>query len=224
MALISEITAAYAVTLDAERKTVKGYARALREAGLLSQKGRGRGAAHASAKDGAVLLLGLSASETAAGSPEAVRRYFEAMPILHPVKGLEASFEAHWPPLDLLARPACTGPEARTTWSSRTFGDVLVGLFTAAERGELRDADSGRAFSDLYVEVSRKEYSACIGLTCGDRQWFIEFYRRPDETDDLERGELEKWHAERGKYFHVAASFGKSTIEALSRAVAGQFS
>lgn len=226
MTLLSEMVSAYALVLGIERKTVKQYARTLREAGLLSQKGRGRGAAHASARDGAVLLLGLAASETAAGAPDAVHRYFEAASIAHPVDGLDASFEAHWPPLDLLGRPACTGSEARATWSGRTFGDVLVGLFEAAEHGELRNADSGRTFSDLHVEVSRKGpgYDACVGLTCGRHKWFVQFHRRAPETDAMTLGEVQAWHAEHGKYFHVAATFGKGTIEVLSRTVAGQFS
>lgn len=210
MTTTAELATATALALDIEPVTVRQYARRLREAGWQSQRGRGRGAATATARDAAVLLLGLAASELAVAAPAAVARYFEAAPILHPVPGLAASFEAHWPALDLAARPACTGTDARATWRGKPFGEVLVALIGyAATLGELRDADSGRVYDDLHVEVTRGDTHACIGLTCGADQWFVRYFLDAPTTPRL---------------MHVGATFGRPVIELLGHVVAGDFS
>lgn len=62
MALISELNAVTAETLNIPLPTVAIYSRVLREGGLLSKKGRGRGAAHATPLDAARLLIALLAT------------------------------------------------------------------------------------------------------------------------------------------------------------------
>ncbi|WP_336489822.1 hypothetical protein [Methylobacterium nigriterrae] len=54
-----------------------GVARYLREAGLLTQAGRGRGAAHMNITDAARLLIGLNASVTAKEAPDYTRKFGE---------------------------------------------------------------------------------------------------------------------------------------------------
>lgn len=62
MALISELNVATAEAIDYPLPTVAMFSRVLREAGLISKKGRGRGAAHATPVDGARLLTALLAT------------------------------------------------------------------------------------------------------------------------------------------------------------------
>lgn len=62
MALMSELVEATAETVGYPLSTVQTFARVLREADLLSKHGRGPAAAHATASDGARLLLALLAT------------------------------------------------------------------------------------------------------------------------------------------------------------------
>lgn len=59
MALVSEIVTELAAMSGASAQSVGVLARALREAGLISQRGRGRGAAHATPLDAARLCIAL---------------------------------------------------------------------------------------------------------------------------------------------------------------------
>jgi hypothetical protein len=64
MALVSELNAATAAALTYPLPTVAMFSRVLREAGLISKKGRGRGAAHATPIDGARMLIALLTTPT----------------------------------------------------------------------------------------------------------------------------------------------------------------
>lgn len=75
MALVSELNQVMADALTFPLPTVSIFSRRLREAGLISKKGRGRGAAHATALDGARLLIPLLANSSAAQAPECVRDF-----------------------------------------------------------------------------------------------------------------------------------------------------
>lgn len=75
MALISELIVELSVMSGVEKSSIAVVARHLREAGLLSQKGRGRGAAHASALDAARLCIALMVDGKAKDAPEAVRDF-----------------------------------------------------------------------------------------------------------------------------------------------------
>jgi hypothetical protein len=64
MALVSELTEVTAKALGYPLPTVRLFARRLREAGLLSEAGRGRGAAQATPLDAARLLIALLATQS----------------------------------------------------------------------------------------------------------------------------------------------------------------
>lgn len=75
MALISEIVTELHVMSGIEERSITLVARHLREAGLLSQKGRGRGAAHATPLDAARLCIALMVNGKLKEAPQAVRDF-----------------------------------------------------------------------------------------------------------------------------------------------------
>ncbi len=75
MALLSTLVERIADVEGMDKAQASGIARYLREAGYISQAGRGRGAAHMTARDAAHLLIGLNASKTAKDSPEELKYY-----------------------------------------------------------------------------------------------------------------------------------------------------
>ncbi|MCJ2106988.1 hypothetical protein MKK70_16710 [Methylobacterium sp. E-041] len=75
MALLSTLVERIAEIEGVETAYASGVARYLREAGLLTQAGRGRGAAHMSSFDAARFLIGLNSSITAKDAPKFVK-YF----------------------------------------------------------------------------------------------------------------------------------------------------
>ncbi|WP_156635395.1 hypothetical protein [Methylobacterium sp. Leaf123] len=77
MALLSTLVKAVAEIEGIDEVQVGWVARYLREAGLLSQAGRGRGAAHMSATDAANLLIGVNASSAPKDAVRAVEVYRE---------------------------------------------------------------------------------------------------------------------------------------------------
>ena len=72
MALISEVVTELHVMSGIEERSIALIARHLREAGLLSQKGRGRGAAHATPLDAARLCIALMVNGKLKDAPQAV--------------------------------------------------------------------------------------------------------------------------------------------------------
>lgn len=75
MALISDVVTELSVMSGIAEASVVGVARRLREAGLLSQKGRGRGAAHATPLDAARLCIALMVGGKAKDASTVVRDF-----------------------------------------------------------------------------------------------------------------------------------------------------
>lgn len=75
MALVSDLNKAVAEATLTALPTVSIFARRLRDANLISKKGRGRGAAHATPLDCARLLIALLANSSAKDAPERVRDF-----------------------------------------------------------------------------------------------------------------------------------------------------
>ena len=61
--------------LKLRESTVSAHYRKLREAGLVTKKGRGRGSPESTANDAAALLLSILASDTAVSAAEAFRQF-----------------------------------------------------------------------------------------------------------------------------------------------------
>lgn len=75
MAVLSDLVTALAAATGLPGATVFAYGRFAREAGLISQKGRGRGAAEVTTKDAANLLLAVGATGITRESGNAIKSY-----------------------------------------------------------------------------------------------------------------------------------------------------
>lgn len=75
MALLSDLVKVVAAVEGIDEVSVGIFARAAREAGLLTQKGRGRGAAHMSKTDAANLLIAVNGSTLAKEVPHRVPQF-----------------------------------------------------------------------------------------------------------------------------------------------------
>ncbi len=81
MALISKLNATISDVLSVPLPTVSMYSRRLREAGKLSEKGRGRGAAQATPLDAARLLLALMVNLGSSRAAQVVTDFGELIPV-----------------------------------------------------------------------------------------------------------------------------------------------
>jgi hypothetical protein len=118
MALLSTLVNVIAEVEDMDETYVSGVARYLREASLISQAGRGRGAAQMSVTDAANLLIAVNGSPTAKASPDTVQAF----------RSLTCS------------RPQeVTGADLLKLRTGAPFGDFLEALIRAAvpERGHV---------------------------------------------------------------------------------------
>ena len=89
MALISHLVKELALNTGTAEKSITVIARWLREDGLLSQKGRGRGAAQATPLDAARLLIALMVGGKIKDAPQAVRDFGQMVLIIPDTDGPE---------------------------------------------------------------------------------------------------------------------------------------
>lgn len=113
MALLSALVKAIADVEGIDEVQVGWVARHLREAGLISQAGRGRGAAHMTSTDAANLLIGVNAAYSAKEAVAAVQSFGNAKCFSSNVRGGEN-----------LTCIFSTG---------RKFGDALASLISVAQ-------------------------------------------------------------------------------------------
>lgn len=78
MALLSELSSVIAEVEGLPEPFVSGVARYLREAGLIRQAGRGRGAANMTPQDAACLLIGVNGTGLAKDVVQSVHRFSDA--------------------------------------------------------------------------------------------------------------------------------------------------
>ena len=212
MVLLTDLVSVIADVLDLPYKTVLQYSRHLREAGLLSQKGRGRGAAHVTPRDGAILLLGVTGSTTATHSVSMVNNLAEAMPSAAvPIEMLHRFDKAEYPPLDLDFHDRPTAARARRSWKDKSFADMLTALIKySAIRGDWINEQSGLPFTNIWFDVSRvgPPYRASITLDDGDTWWLVDFDNR---------GDPDKWER---KGMGITARFSQDIIWEIGECVA----
>src|SRR4051794_24739669 len=80
VALLSDLVKAVADVEGIDQTSVGIFARTAREAKLISQKGRGRGAAHMTVRDAANLLIAVNGSRLAKGVSTSVRHFRKLKP------------------------------------------------------------------------------------------------------------------------------------------------
>jgi hypothetical protein len=170
MALISELNAATAEALTPlPLPTVAMFSRVLREAGLISKKGRGRGAAHATPLDGARLLIALLATTSPSQAADCVTDFGALVQ--------KESYNAH-----VVAGSAFTLSAAYGLPSRHTFEEALAAViagfaedrFAACTKAlnytriEIRVWDTGTAAIQLNGNTYNYQFAAFVDCPSND--------------------------------------------------------
>ncbi len=171
MARLSELVKGVAKALHIEQRTVALAARYLREHGLISETGRGLGAAQMTPRDAANLVLALMASDAikaaALQTKAAGEAAFAAVEINFSGK-VETSAEK-LPPCGFL-RDESGAPHA--------FGGALVSLIDEIVRfGDPKVGD--QPITNLFLSVTRPGRYAVLEIDSGDAVYRVG-YRHPD--------------------------------------------
>lgn len=157
MAVITDLVQVIASVEGLDEVTVGVFARHVREAGLISQRGRGRNAAKMTVQDAANLLIAVNASGYAKDGPEAVATY----------RALTSEGSAYGPLWKLLTPIEGERPN---------FGAVLELLIDLSSAQEGRE----RAITGLlgaHIGKSDRSFAAKHGLTLSDPVLEIAFHR-----------------------------------------------
>jgi hypothetical protein len=165
MALLSQLVQALAAVEELDPVTVRFYARSLREAGLVSQRGRGRGAAQMTASDAANLIIGVNASALAIDVGKVTPKYravklrwTDAWKLktkrLRSLIASDLTFGEHLEYLVDLARPTAYGTSA--------LNDLLDGL---VRKSDVAFADRrGIPFPRPKLEIEFARPHVAVGL------------------------------------------------------------
>lgn len=175
MARLSEMTAAFASTLRVPAPSVNLTARHLREAGMISQGGRGRGGAQMTPRDATNLLLGVMGPETIQQAPERVRFLRQATHAgSDSYQNVDSSDEVPaFPFLD------------RCEVGAITLGQALENLIEEAMVGD-PEAQDGLPITNLRFSVARPDLYSFFELDTGDDVWCVRFRRDDPRLDGLE--------------------------------------
>ena len=175
MALLSELVAATAQALRFEERSAALYARYLREAGFISQKGRGPSAAHMGPRDATNLLLGIMASDVIMEAPACVKLAREAI-----FDGGEINFRGAVvddpPPCPFMNDE--TGPVP--------LGEALDALFDEVVRCGDPIHDSGLPITNFTFRVTRPGLYAMFEVDSGDQVYIARYRRDYPQLDGLE--------------------------------------
>lgn len=178
MASPGELVATLAEAVGLPRATLVSHDRLLRDAGLRSKNGRGRGAPKVTPRDAAHLLTALLASAEVKDSVHSVRRYAESRARRN--AGRTAGFERLGIP-ELAALPA-----------DSSFLDALESLIAAIAHGSLRDATlpgrdahSPDATASPMIEVLAETPGTVAEIrVASDGRTASVIYALPDPLDD----------------------------------------
>ena len=196
MARRSDLVKATADALKLDERTVQLCARHLREAGLISQKGRGRSAAHMTPTDATNMLLGVMSSSVLQDAPANVRAAREAA-----FNGSDVNFtgipDDTAPPFPFLS------DDGRVM----SFGDALDSLFDEIVRFGDPLRDDGLPIANFALRVERPGLNSAIEIRDGDT-WLIRFARQDPRLDKYEGQEK----IERAKEIFRATSGGLEII------------
>jgi hypothetical protein len=142
MAHLSDLVSALAHITGLPVATIFAYGRFAREAGLIAQKGRGRGAATMEVGDAANLLIGLGGTAVTRESPLAIRSYRAMKGVIFKQYqyGFAGDFADYFRPLGFDFTPIgdfSGEPRERKCKCTRDFGDLLELLILDAGLGNL---------------------------------------------------------------------------------------
>lgn len=172
MARLSDLVLDLAAVLRMEATTINTYARHLREAGLLSQGGRGVNAAHVTALDAARLLIALMVDGYAKDAPQIVRDFGRAVLFLA---------DEDEQPEDLQFR-SLLGLEIGC--SLEQFFAGIIELWADDEKYHIMSANSEEYYAATALEIA----SVTVSATCFIKRGRYEFHSR--EFHDLQTAAL----------------------------------
>ena len=175
MSLLSELVAATAQALRFEERSAALCARYLREAGLISQKGRGPSAAHMGPRDATNLLLGIMASDVIMEAPACVRLAREAT-----FDGGEINFRG----AVVNDPPPC--PFMNDETGAVALGEALDALFDEVVRCGDPIHDSGLPITNFALQVTRPGLYAMIEVDSGDQVYIARYRREHPQFESLE--------------------------------------
>ena len=189
MAFMSDLVSGNAGALGFKRKTVYLCARNLRQAGLISQKGRGLSAAHMGPTDATNLLLGVmntaSRGYAIKDAPRWVRMTREATHHMTE-KNYTKEFTDQLPPYPFLAAAGVPLP----------FGDVMDTLFDEVVRYGDPKTDAGEYLTNFSLELSPPGLSVALVLDDGTNTYIATYLRRDPRLDGLSGKALNEKAAE----------------------------
>lgn len=163
MATLTELVSALAESLGVPERTLSVCARYVREAGLISQKGRGPSAAKMAPADAANLLLGIMSANELQESAACAQRAREFV-----CYGFERNFEG-----DVIEIK--DSPYQNFTGGGARLGTVIEKLIDyAARNGDLR-GDRDQIITNLSLEIDRPGLNADMQFDDGSDVWVAKF-------------------------------------------------
>lgn len=138
VATLSDLVNALSNVTGLPEATVFAYGRFAREAGLIAQKGRGRGAAIMQASDAANLLIGIGGTDVTREAARAIRTYrpMKGVVFRDHQRGFVNAFAEWWKPLGFEPRGDSSGEPQKCVFKS-DFGRLLEFLILEAGLGNL---------------------------------------------------------------------------------------
>ena len=181
MARLSDLVIATSSALGIDKRSVNLCARYLREAGLISQKGRGPSAAHMAPQDAANLLLGIMASDTIKDSAGCVKlareaTYIDAQ-VNHPAEVTDKP-----PPYPFLK-------EGDRTLS---LGEALDQLIDEVVRYGDLVTDDGGPLTNFFLSIERPGLHAEVSLDDGSTTYIARYHRVDPRLEGLKGPDLLK--------------------------------
>ncbi len=174
MTRLSELARITSRALSFEERSVILCARYLREAGLISQGGRGPSAAHMRPRDATNLLLGVMASDTIKDAPKSVKLAREAG-FIGGETNLSGIVETDPPPCPFLKDEA--GP--------RSLGAALDALFDEVVRYGNPKTDAGQPITNFRLLVRRPGLYAETNIDVVDVYYTTRYHRTDPRLDNL---------------------------------------
>lgn len=205
MALISELNTATAEVLTFPLPTVAMFSRTLREAGLISKKGRGRGAAHAVPLDGARQIIALMATASPAQAPDCVTDFGALVQGYRLEVGTKPAAKGTPAVLDGFTIEECYGLPRQHTFEEALTA-LLAGFneerFTAAYVAAARPVPHGRYMLAL-IEVDLLDTALGAGLRLGGHTYHYTF----KAMVDVEHGNGDALRAAAAEFAKVGAKY-----------------
>ncbi len=214
MARLSELVRTTSRALRFEERSVILCARYLREAGLISQGGRGPSAAHMQPSDATNLLLGIMASDTIKDAPKSEKLAREAS-FIGGETNLSGVVETDPPPCPFLKDE--TGP--------RSLGAALDALFDEIVTYGDPKTDAGEPITNFRLLVRRPGIYEEMNIDDSDVYYTTRYHRTDPRLDNLAgaalRSAAAKISREQQTAMKTLSEIGLEPIQAIADTLRG---